>query len=217
MDAGANALRIYQDALIGAGEKLVSTGDVMSKTGMVLSGVSLTLKVIAAVCAATVVAAPAAPILTTISGVCDVAGKAVGIASVVLTAAGNSLIEAGEKGITSDRDFAVVIGKNSAKAAASEAIKYGTKKITGGIVGELGGGAFDEIADDDFTTKAVKSLLSRAVGDQLAPAKKEVTGGVNSGIDSAADALFGPLGNEKDEEPLPEASSRPGLNGGGSW
>jgi len=217
MDAGANALRIYQDALIGAGEKLVSTGDVMSKTGMVLSGVSLTLKVIAAVCAATVVAAPAAPILTTISGVCDVAGKAVGIASVVLTAAGNSLIEAGEKGITSDRDFAVVIGKNSAKAAASEAIKYGTKKITGGIVGELGGGAFDEIADDDFTTKAVKSLLTRAVGDQLAPAKKATTGGVNSGIDSAADALFGPLGNEKDEEPLPEASSRPGLNGGGSW
>ena len=218
MDAGANALRIYQDALIGAGQKLVSTGDVMSKTGMVLSGVSLTLKVIAAVCAATVVAAPAAPILTTISGVCDVAGKAVGIASVVLTAAGNSLIEAGEKGITSDRDYAVVIGKNTAKAAASEAIKYGTKKITGGIVGELGGGAFDEIADTDFATKAVKSLLTRAVGDQLAPAKKATTGAAGSGIDATADAIFGPLGTDKpDEEPLPEASNRPGLNGGGSW
>jgi len=214
MDAGANALRIYQDALIGAGQKLVSTSEVMSKTGMVLGVVSLTLKVIAAACAATVVAAPAAPVLTSISGVCDVAGKAVGIASVVLSAAGNSLIEAGEKAITSDRDFAVVIGTNSAKAAASEAIKYGTKKITGGIVDELGGGAFENIADDDFTTKAVKSVLTRGVGDQLAPAKKDATGLVNTGIDGASDAIFGPLGNERDAEPLPAASSRPGLGGG---
>ncbi|PKL47814.1 MAG: hypothetical protein CVV42_11775 [Candidatus Riflebacteria bacterium HGW-Riflebacteria-2] len=217
MDAGANALRIYQDALIGAGEKLVSTGEVMSKTGAVLGAVSLTLKVIAAVCAGTVVAAPAAPILTSISGVCDIAGKAVGIASVILNAAGNSLIEAGEKAITSDRDFAVVIGTNSAKAAASEAIKFGTKKITGGIVSEIGGGAFDDIDPTDFTTKAVKSLLTKTVGDQIAPVKKDATGAVNSGIDSASDAIFGPLGNERDEEPLPEASSRPGLNGGGSW
>ncbi|PKL45641.1 MAG: hypothetical protein CVV41_01180 [Candidatus Riflebacteria bacterium HGW-Riflebacteria-1] len=217
MDAGANALRIYQDALIGAGQKLVSTGEVMSKTGAILGVVSLTLKVIAAACAATVVAAPAAGIISSISGVCDIAGKAVGIASVVLIGAGNSLIEAGEKGITSDREYAVVIGKNTAKAAASEAIKYGTKKITGGIVKEMGGGAFDEIADGDFATQAVKSLLSRGVGNQLAPSKTQATGVVNSGIDSATDALFGPLGNDRsDEEPLPEASRQPGL-GGGSW
>ncbi len=215
MDAGANALRIYQDALIGAGEKLTSTGEIMSTTGTVLGAISLTLKVIAAACAATVVAAPAAPVLTTISTVCSVAAKAVGIASVVLIAAGDSLVEAGNKAITSDRDFGVVITKNTAKVAASEGIKYGTKKLTAGLVGDMGGGAFDDIADDDYATTAVKSLLTRGVGDQLAPAKKQVTGASGGIIDSAADSLFGPLGNERDA-PLPKASSQPGL-GGGSW
>lgn len=216
MDAGADALRIYQDALIGAGNKLVSTGNIMSKTGGVLGTVSLVLKVVAAACAATVVAAPAAPIIASIATVCGTAAKAVGIASVILIGAGNSLVEAGNKAITSDRDFAVVIGKNTAKAAASEGIKYGTKKITGGLVGEMGGGAFDKLADDDFALKAVESLLKKGVGDQLAPAKKQVTGASDSIIDSVADGVFGPLGNDT---PLPEASSKPGLGGGGggSW
>ncbi len=132
----ANSAKIYQEAMCKAGNALVNVGSFISDLGAVIGVVGAVLGVISlAFPPSAVILAPAAAIMLKVA-------TAMGIVGPLIKAAGEGLIEVGEKGITSDAGLlSTVGGKVAVEGAKQVLIQVATRglgKVAGNLVEKLG-------------------------------------------------------------------------------
>ena len=194
MDENASALGIYQEALKEAGGTLLVAADGLTTATTILSSVSLVCTLISAGFP------PAAPITGPIAAITKGAATATGIAASVLKAAGNTLVIAGEKAITGDKEFLTLAGKEATKAAAEQAISRVVGKGVSSFAGDYAKVLVNDI-DDVAGQKIVSTVVKKVVGDTIAPVKKEVIGATKDLIDRVPEDIQ-----------LPAAQNQPGLS-----
>lgn len=196
LDENASALGIYQKALKEAGQTLLDAASALSTAGTILGSVALLCTVISAGFP------PAAPIAGPIAAITGKAATAVGIASAILKASGNTLVTAADKAITDDKQFLAIAGKEATKAAAQEAVNRLVSKGIGKLAGDYATALVGDPTDlvnpaDPNAHKLATTIIKKVTGDAIRPVKSTVMNEYNEAVDNS---------------PLPPAKSEPGLN-----
>lgn len=186
LDENSTALGIYQKALQGAGKTLLDAASALDSACKIMSTLGLTLSVISLFPAA-------APITVPLGAIIGKIALGTGIASSLLKASGNSLIEAAEEAIADDQRLLSVLSKEVGKAAAEQAISYATGKLVGQFASDFA----NTSTIDPGAQKVVKLVTKKLVGKSVSEAKKQTIEGTKELIDKV---------------PLPEAKTQPGLS-----
>jgi hypothetical protein len=159
IDKALEAQRKHQEAVIEAGNDIIKVADSMAKLKSNLFLASVALKAAAGILTVTGVGLALVPALTSMSAVIDKVTTALAAGIVSLTAAGNSLIESGELGKTTDDEYKAVFGVN----LLQEGARYGVKKKFFAMRGKLVGDGLKYYnnslpIDQQYGQEALKTL-----------------------------------------------------------
>jgi hypothetical protein len=182
LDQNTSALAIYQDVLKRAGNSLLAAAASLEKAAGLLGFVTQACVAMSATVALAPFTAPVAAITGPLAGVCTAAAFAIKVT-------GESLIEAADNAITSDKDYIELISN----VAVKEGLKYGRDYLTGKAIGKLSG-SIGAAAEDMWGGSEFNEELSKMM-------IKELVKPTNSSIDEMIENSFDKMNKRIGDEP----------------